>query len=194
MPLLQSNQSVSNARRWLGYAVLTVLVIGGLVMAYKSFFWQPKQTGVYSAAAPAKGMASAPTHTTAPVKLRAYDKATVTRKMDLPAGQIAEPKEVTATATLPPSEGGYTAAAITDTQTGETVIVTKEEPAPLFGFGGKTEVGALAGITTKGEAAGVYVRQDVLRIGRVNVGVAGAAGMSGGSLAAGAFATVGVRW
>lgn len=177
------------------YTGLGILIVAGLLLVYKTFFYKPPVTGVYSTAKPADGMKDAPTHTTPPVKLQAYDKGKATKLMGIPEIILSDPKlELIGTGKVKPSEGGYTIGAVTNTDTGKTEIITKEEPRPLFGFGGKTEVGALAGITTKGDTALIYVKQDVLRIGSVNLGAVGGAGTVGGNLAAGALIDVSVRW
>jgi len=182
-------------KRGLLYALLGVLAVAGAILAYKTFFYKKPITGVYSPAKPADGMANAPTHTTPPVKLQAYDKETAYKKMHIPEIVLSDPKlELIGTGKVKPSEGGYTIGAVTNIETGKTEIITKEEKRPLFGFGGKTSIGALAGMTTKGDAALLYVNQDVLRIGGVNIGATGGAGTVGGELAAGAFVNVKYSW
>lgn len=181
-------------KRLVMYSGLGILVLAAVGFVYKTFFYHAPVTGIYSAAPPAHGMAQAPTHAVKSAPLQVYDKKKVGKEMKLPPEVMADPREVTATATFPPSEGGYTAAAVTDTVTGITEIVQREEERPLFGFGGKTEIGALAGIATKGEAAIIYARQDILRIGPINLGGIAGAGMIGGELGAGVFVDVSVRW
>lgn len=182
-------------KRNLMYAGLVVLGLAALLFTYKLFFHKAPVTGVYTSAPAASGMSDAPTHSTAPVKLQAYDKITAAKKMRIPEIILSDPKvELVGTAKLKPSEGGYTIGAVVNTETGKAEIITKEEPRPLFGFGGKTEVGALAGVSTGGDTAILYARQDVLRIGPVNLGAIGGAGTVGGKLGAGAFVDVSVRW
>lgn len=176
------------------YIGLAILSLAGAGFVYKTFFYHPAVTGIYGAALPAHGMAAAPTHSVTTAPLQVYDKKKVAKEMKLPPEVMADPREITATAIFAPSEGGYTVAAVTDTVTGITEIVQRTEERPLFGFGGKTEIGALAGMTTKGEAAIIYARQDVLRIGPVNLGGIVGGGMIGGELGAGAFLDVSLRW
>jgi hypothetical protein len=182
-------------KRTLMYIGLGLLALAGLLVLYKTFIYKAPVTGVFTAAKPADGMAGAPTHTTPPVALQAYDKETAVKKMKIPEIILSDPKlELVGTGKVKPSEGGYTIGAVTNIETGKTEIITKEEARPLFGFGGKTEVGALAGMSTKGDTALIYVKQDVLRVGSVNLGAVGGAGTVGGELAAGAFVNVSVRW
>lgn len=149
------------------YIGLGVLVVAGLLFAYKSFFYKPPATGIYSVAKPADGMNGAPTHTTPPVKLQAYDKETAVKKMKIPEIILSDPKlELVGTGKVKPSEGGYTIGAVTNTETGKTEIITKEEARTLFGFGGKSELAIGADLSTRTGLTGVFEgRQDLLRIG-----------------------------
>jgi hypothetical protein len=181
-------------KRNIMYAGIGILILAGVGFVYKTFFYHAPVTGIYASTLPAHGMAGQTTHPVKSAPLQVYDKKKAGKEMNLPPDVIADPREITATATLPPSEGGFTAAAVTDTVTGKTEIIAKEEPRPLFGFGGKTEVGVLAGMTTSGEALLPYVRQGVLRVGPVNLGGVAGGGIIGGKLGAGAFVDVSVRW
>jgi hypothetical protein len=182
-------------KRTLLYIGLGILALAGLGFAYKLFVYKKPVTGIYTAAKPADGMADAPTHTTPPVTLQAYDKETAVKKMNIPEIILSDPKlELVGTGRVKPSEGGYTIGAVTHTDTGKTEIITKEEPRPLFGWMGKSEIGALAGVSTGGDTAIIYAKQDVLRIGSVNLAAVGGVGTVGGKLGAGVFVDVGFRW
>jgi hypothetical protein len=177
------------------YIGLGILALAGMLLLYKTFIYHAPVPGIWTGTEPAKGMANAPTHTTPPVKLQAYDKETAVKKMNIPEIILSDPKlELVGHGKVKPSEGGYTIGAVTNIETGKTEIITKEEPRPLFGFGGKTSIGALAGVSTKGDVALMYVSQDLLRIGGVNIGAAGGAGTVGGELAAGAFVNARFSW
>jgi hypothetical protein len=182
-------------KRTLLYIGLGILVLAGMGFAYKLFIYKKPATGNYTAAKPADGMANAPTHTTPPVKLQAYDKETAGKKMQIPEIILKDPKlELVGTGRVKPSPGGYTIGAVTNIETGKTEIITKEEPRPLFGWMGKSEIGALAGVSTGGDTAIIYAKQDILRIGSVNLAAVGGVGTVGGKLGAGAFVDVGFRW
>lgn len=82
----------------------------------------------------------------------------------------SDTKQITATADLKPSRGGYTQAAVIDTVTGQTQIVTKEKPLPWFRLGGTTELGVGLGISTKGgEIGAVRIRQDLANVKQITV-------------------------
>lgn len=177
------------------YALLSILIVSGLLFAYKLFFYHAPVTGIYTTPPPAKGMPAQPSKSVPIKSIQAYDKKQAAKKMQLPPEVVGDPaKEVVATGLLKPSEGGYTVAAVTDTSTGITTLTTREEPRPLFVFGGKTEIGTLAGITTGGEAAIVYARQDIARVGPVHLGAATGAGIIGNKFAGGAFVDVKFSW
>jgi len=151
--------------------LIGLAIIVALIWSYKLFWPKPAPQQGYQAAAPAAGMATAATHEVyikPPIK--AIDKKQAARKMDLPSTIVDNPSiEVISTATIKPSKGGSTTATTINTQTGAVETIVKENPRPLFGFGGKTEIGIRAGISTRGQQGALYVRQDVLRIGGIHL-------------------------
>lgn len=172
------------------------LIAAGLVFARKMVRHNLRPTPGFTTPPSAKGMTATPTEEVQlTVPLKTYSKKVATKKMALPQEVVTNPaKQVTATADLKPSDGGYTMAAITDTSTGITNIIAKEKPRPLFGFGGNSEICLLGGITNRGDSALVFVRQDMLRVGSVQLFTLGGGGVMGGKFAAGAFAGVSVKW
>jgi hypothetical protein len=118
-------------------------------------------------------------------------------KLKLPFGTPTSSK-ITASATLKPSDGGYKAVSLYDPKTGQSTILAEEQKRPLFSFGGQTEVGIRAGLTTSGGQEGtVYTRQDILRIGGVYTAVYGEAGINTNITvkpAAKAMVDVSYRW
>ncbi len=93
---------------------------------------------------------------------------------DTPTGDgdtmASETKQIAATADLRPSRGGYTQAAVIDTSTGQTQIVTNEKPLPWFRLGGVTELGVGLGISTRGgEIGAIRVRQDIANIKEITL-------------------------
>lgn len=160
--------------------LIGLAVIVALIWAYKAFWPETKPQG-YQTAPPAAGMATASTHEVyIKPSVKAIDKKQAARKMDLPSTVIDNPDvEIISTATIKPSEGGSTTATTVNTQTGAVETIVKENPRPLFGFGGKTEIGIRAGISTRGQQGALYVRQDVLRIGGIHL--AGYGEINGGT-------------
>jgi len=177
------------------YVLTGVLAIAGLLFVYNLFFHHAPTTGIYSTPPPAKGMPLKPSITVAVKAIQVYDKKHAVKAMHLPPEVADDPtKEIVATGLLKPSEGGYTVAAVTDTGTGVTELVTREEPRPLFAFGGRSEVGTLAGMTTGGQAVLAYARQDILRVGPIHLGAAVGSGMIGTKLGSGAFIDIKAVW
>lgn len=171
------------------YLFAALFAASGCFFLYNRFWPKPAPSATYQTAQPASGMADPPTESVkVTVPIKAYDKQKAAKKMSLPVEVTEDPKSaLLQTARVKPSEGGYTAAAVLDTTTGGTKLLVKEEPRPLFAVGGKTGIGAIAGVTTKGNAAGIYANQDILRVGPVSVGVAGGAGTLGNDFVAGGF-------
>jgi hypothetical protein len=179
------------------YIGLGVLALCSALFAYKTFFYHAPVTGVYQAAKPADGMASAPTHAVQSAPLQAYDKKAAIAKMGIPDIQLSDPKlELVATSRTSKDRQGYitTSAAIANTETGKVEIIEKKERS-LFNFGGQSEVGVRAGIGTGGQQAAIYARQDLLRVGAVNLAGYGEANMNTlKGLEAKAMVDVSVRW
>ena len=178
----QINQQIETTKRWkyIKWAVAVVCILAASVFLYNRFWPVPTPSIGYSNAAPVAGLA-VPTETLTVIKpLRVYDKQKAVKKMELPAEIAADPKSaLLATARMKPSEGGYTTAAVLDTETNITKLIVREEKAPLLGFGGKTHIGGVVGISNRGNMAIGYVSQNIVRIGPVNIGVAGAGGVIG---------------
>jgi hypothetical protein len=176
--------------------LVAVAIIALVVFAYKLMQAPERPVAGFVAPPPASGMpVVAKESVKLAVPLKVHSKQLAVKKMKLPPAVADNPaKQVTATAALKPSPGGYTVASVIDTGTGITELVVKEKPRPLFGFGGTSEIGLLGGVTTRGDSALVFVRQDLLRIGNVHVFGAGGAGVMGGDFAWGGFVGASVRW
>lgn len=115
-----------------------------------------------------------------PIRWRVYKKEELIEKVPLSETVKSNPQvQVVATAAVPPSPYGGTAAAFGNVSTGVFGIDYTPKERPLFGLGGKTGIGILGGVSTKGNVAMGYLGQDVLRIGPVNLGVAGGGGVIG---------------
>lgn len=80
-------------------------------------------------------------------------------------GRDGEGLEVIATADLPESDDGVDVVALMDMATGETTLVAKEAPSPLFQFRNNGAIGVRYGFNQRLENIGnVYGRWDFLRI------------------------------
>lgn len=190
-------------RQWLAANRHNIIVIfvcfsvaTGLVFARKLIRSPEKSISTYVIPPHVSGM---PNVTDSAVELntplKTYSKKIVVKKLKLPQEVLDNTaKEVTATASLKPTVGGYTVASVTDTATGVTDLFVKEKPRSLFCIGGESEIGLLGGVTNHGDSALVFVRQDLIRVGNVHLFAAGGAGVMGGSLGAGVFAGASVKW
>lgn len=107
-------------------------------------------------------------------KIVVIEKEKVVEKLKLPdwvktdAGQ-----QVLTTAEIPPYEGTTNAVAVMNTQSGESQILAKQVPLPLFAFETRREVGVRGGLATAAESninVTIYGRWDFLRIGNTHIG------------------------
>lgn len=166
----------------------------GAVSWYRAQSAPPASTIAFVQQAPAVKVATV--EVPGPATLKVLNKAKVAKKLPLPETVTQnEAQQVTATASLPAHEGKTTVATVTDTQTGESVILAKQEPLPLVDFESVKELGVRVGpsldrdgMQTAGEA---YGRWQFLRVGRAHLGVYGEVGSRG---EARAQLECGVRW
>jgi hypothetical protein len=195
--LQRIRQLLNENARIIWYAFLVIIVIAAAGFAYKTFFYRSPATGIFQPAQPADGMASVPTHETAPVALKAYDKKKAVKLMGIPEITLAPPElELVATSKTGKDREGYstTSAAIADTTTGKVEIIEKKERS-LFSFGGRSEIGVRGGIGSSGQQADIYARQDLVRVGNVYVaGYGEATGSATGDAGAKAMIDVSWRW
>jgi hypothetical protein len=109
----------------------------------------------------------------------ALDKKTVSKKLKLP-DEIAndEKEQVVATAQTPATDttGKTDIVAVTDTDTGKTEIVAKQEPLSFFALENNKAIGLRYGFGSSSKInyeADAYVRWDVVRLGSVHLGLYG---------------------
>ena len=178
------------------------LAIGAAVLFFSAWLWhwysqKPEASvGVAVVATEAPALKHAPVEYVIPkkpMKVRTGEK--LKKKLNLSEVNIKNPDwTVAAASTLPPSEHERDVITGLNTTTGEleTDVVTK--PLPWIAFTTKGDVMLAGGVNASGEQAGmVQVRQGVLRIKDVTLGVVGTVshannGAGGHSDAAGMFA------
>lgn len=78
--------------------------------------------------------------------------------------------QITATAEVEPYRGKTVVDCVLDSRTGETRMIAKKQPVPLFGFENEKAVGVAYGMGTKGEELDVYGRWNFARIGNLYTG------------------------
>ena len=105
--------------------------------------------------------------------VKALPKAKVVKKIKLPPEVVNNPAiQITDTAELPPSTHGTEVVSTIDTTTGETTILSKPKPVPLFEFENQKRIGVgYAVLDSKGTSAKVYGEYTALRVGNFHVGV-----------------------
>jgi len=167
--------------RWLVYALIGLGVVAGLVFVFNRFWPEKPIVSIPTVLPEAKeAVKIEKIYIPGPVRIVVYDRDALTGKVPIPP-EVAKDKnnQFTSTAEIPKAPWGGTAVGFTNMTTGKSAISFTPKERPLFGFGGKTSVGTLGGISTKGNVAIGYVGQDILRVGPVNLGVAGGGGMIG---------------
>lgn len=170
-------------KRYLTYAMIALGAVAGLIFLYNRFYPPiPLDTTtrvVVEAPAAAK---VEKVYVPGPAKLRVYKKEELAKKIPLSTAVTGNPSvQVTATASIPPSPYGGIASSFTNMTTGISAIEYTPTKRPVFGFGGKTNFVAMAGVSTKGDFLLGGIEQPVARISAVTIGAFGGGGMLGGS-------------
>jgi hypothetical protein len=89
--------------------------------------------------------------------------------IDIPPGQ-----QVTTTADLPPTKGGYRTATFINMSTGVSITTAQEKKQPFLGLPNELEAGVRYGLSSKGAQIGTgYTRYNFLRVGKFNLGAYG---------------------
>ena len=168
-------------KRYAVYALLFLFAVASLIFAYNRF-WPESKIEPVPIILPENPQAVKveKVYIKGPVRWRVYKKDDLAGKIPLSPAVSANPQiQITATAAIPPSTYGGTAAAFGNISTGVFGIDYTPAKRPVFGFGGKTTLGVLGGMSTKGNVAVIYAGQPVARIGAVNIGVAAGGGVIG---------------
>lgn len=107
-------------------------------------------------------------------KIKVYKKGDITKKIKLPE-RIAKDKDtqIVTASTIKPHDGNTSVVTTINTATGNSEVITKQDPLPLFGLKREIEIGLRYGYTTQGKETVLYGRYSPIRVGHVRVGVYG---------------------
>ena len=167
-------------RRWTIYALLVLGMCAAGIFVYNRFKPKPPPAAPQVLPEAPKAESVTKTMVPAPKRLEVYDKSDLLKKIPASPALANDSKiQFTSSAAVPVSLYGGTALSFTNMSTGKSGIDYTPKARPWFGFGGKTSIGALGGVSTKGNVAIGYVGQDVVRLWSVNIGVAGGGGVIG---------------
>lgn len=159
------------------YKTLIYVTAVTLLAAWLVWLWygkQPTASQDWQQAPPAGQVAGIPrVDYSAPKKIRVIPKKAASKALDLPQDVAQDDnQQVIATADIAPAPDGATAVTIMDTTTGESKVLVKAKPRPLFAFLRSGAAGIRYGIDSRGDQqAALFVRQDVLRVGNVHLGL-----------------------
>jgi len=116
-------------------------------------------------------------------KVVVLDKKEASKKLALPEEIKKDPaRQITASGEIAPYEGKTDVLAVLNTGSGESSIIAKQRPLPLFDFENKKEIGIRYGFSVKASdnyEGAAYGRWDFLRIGNVHLGVYGEVNTTG---------------
>lgn len=155
------------------YGTWIVVVAATLLAIWLGWLWYGKQPAApqeWQQAPPARQVAGVPkVDHPAPKKIRVIPKKAASAALDLPQDVAQDDnQQVIATADIAPAPDGATAVTIMDATTGESKVLVKAKPRPLFAFLRSGAAGIRYGIDSRGDQqAALFVRQDVLRVANV---------------------------
>lgn len=164
-------QRMKRYSTWLYTAAFVLLAVWLVWLWYGK---QPTAPQEWQQAAPARQVGGMPkVDRTAPPKIQVLPKQQAVKKLGLPAGVADDPDtEIIDAATVPPAPDGATTVTTINMQTGEATTIIKANPRPLVAFLRTGAAGIRYGIDTRGEQqAALFVRQDVLRVGAMHLGL-----------------------
>ena len=162
---------MKNYSAWIYTAAFLLLTLWLVWLWYGK---QPAAPQDWAPAAPAHQVGALPKIDHAPpARMQVLPKQQAAKKLKLPAAVADDPDtEIIDTAEVPPAPDGATTVTTINMQTGEAKTIVKANPRPLFAFLRTGAAGIRYGIDTRGEQqAALFVRQDVLRVGGVHLGL-----------------------
>jgi hypothetical protein len=130
-----------------------LIFFGLLMLASALYGWYSRPTLLptqqFTTMAPSALVKGVSTSTVSVPKLKTFSKTELAKKVNIPLEVMSSAsKNVTAVVELPPSRGGTEVVSVVDSVTGETSILAKEKPLPLFGFENQKRIGVGVGFAT----------------------------------------------
>lgn len=147
-------------------------LVGSLLLISLIFYFtveRPRTIGKgFTAAAPIPVAAKLPTETVSLPKGIKAVKPEAVKKLKF---SLRTDQHLTATAILPKSKGGYSVLSVTD-DSGDTTILTEENPPALFSLDNSGRVGIGIGVSTqRGQSAKVFAEYSPITLLGATLGV-----------------------
>ena len=176
-------------KRYTSYLFIGLMALAGLIFGYNRLFPDKPIDSTPSVMPEApQAVKVEKIYIKGPIRWRVYEKEKLAEKIPLsPEVKNNAKIQITATAKIPDSPYGGTAVAFGNMSSGISGIEYTKNKRPMFGFGGKTELFASGGISTKGNYIVGGVQQPIIRTGPIKMGAIVGGGLlgNGGILAAG---------
>ena len=188
-----NGQSVSVAK-WLAVVLAIVcLVLAGWIV-WMHYFKPVERVGEIKEARTAPEVAAVPTVAVpVPAGVQAYPEA-VKRKLKLPRAVADDSRQkVIAASKVAPSERPHTITTVIDAETGKVQTFDRTDPLPWVAYSSKGAAGVYYGLKHGEQIVRLQVRQDIVRVKALSLGVM--ASVDSGTQS-GAFVGAGVeyRW
>lgn len=178
------------------YKAAAVVTLAASLAVWWHFRPQPAPVSVPVIATPSKAVSSVGTETvTMPVKVY---KPEAKKRLNLPKSlQMDSAKHVAASSTIKPDDHPHTVSTIIDDKTGEVTTYDTREPLPWLAVDNHGEAGMAYGIRDGQATVRLEVRQNLLDVKAVKLGVQASVDQPlAGSIAPSYFVGVGLsyRW
>jgi len=164
----------------IGVIALAVIGVAHLGIGIYDRWTGPKPGAPFVAQPQARPTAGV-TEVTLPVqKIIIYQKEEVAKRVPLPPSISDNPdKEITASATVKPSEHTTTVLSVLDKETGKSEIFTRKEPLPFYELSMKGRIGTRYLYTNLSEAQVVtFAEMEVLRVSSAHISLYGESGLT----------------
>lgn len=158
---------------WIIAALICVILFLGSWMVWTDYFKKEQAVGTTQEATPAKEIAAVPT-TATPVEggnVETYPDA-VKKVLKLPENIVSSKnKQVVASIKVKADDHPHTVTTVVDVSTGTFESFDRRDPLPWAAYSSKGSVGAYYGFKSGESAIRLVVRQELLQVKAVKIGV-----------------------
>lgn len=163
--------------------VVIILLMWGVHVLIRDPLPPPEVSIVATPAAEVEDAPKVPVQVTAPIKVY-QGGGKIKRQLQLPAPVAADPvQEVIAATTVRADTRPHTVTTVINTQTGESETYVRRDPLPWLAWDTSGDIGAYIGVKNGQQAVRLQLRQGVVQVKALHLGLIGSVDQSMGGTA-----------